>query len=327
MSKENHFIHRTRAKRFDKPRIAIAGSEGFIGSRLTKSIPNEAYNITDVPRHLIDRRMENFVRDPKERFDLIFNCLKDCDFLINLAHSSYGSNARHPDHLATASFSESLEITAQLSTVAAKAKCVTIYISSGGTVYGNNLTHLTREDAQCEPTNMYGFSKQIGEQILSHLHMHNELNYIILRVSNIYGPGRRPKNGQGVISYWIDSAIREKPLELLCDSESSADYIYISDVIQAILKTIETFKAHTGRISEIINIGSGEASSLSNIIDILASHFPGIKIIYCKEVLKSNHTPRKSCLDISKAQKLLGWKPQVDLHEGIHRTIEWFTQS
>jgi UDP-glucose 4-epimerase len=135
----------------------------------------------------------------------------------------------------------------------------------------------------------------------------------VLRISNAYGFGQRLDRGQGVISAWINEILNDKPISVFGSLENTRDFIYIEDVVSAIITVIESSDS-TG----IFNIGSGLGVELSTVIQELrvisgeefsVREFPGRTV------------DRKAIwLDIGKAKQNLGWMPKTSLRQGLEKT-------
>ena len=187
-----------------------------------------------------------------------------------------------------------------------------IIVSSGGTVYGLPDSTPIKEDHSTNPICSYGVVKLAIEKY-AHLYqyLHN-LNTIVLRLANPYGERQRLNLTQGVIPAFLSRAINNQAVEIWGDGSTIRDFIYISDVVDAIkMACIYNGSENT------FNIGSGTGLTLNQLINII-SEVQGnqLKAIY--------KTPRKfdvptNVLSIEHAQKHLGWKPKVSAYDGIRK--------
>lgn len=191
-----------------------------------------------------------------------------------------------------------------------------VYLSSGGTVYGGPHSNPIDEDVNGSPTCSYGIVKKSVEYYLSLYSKLFGLEYNVIRLANPYGVGQRLNAAQGVIGNFIGKILSNVPLEIWGDGSFVRDYIYISDVVEAIqLVAVSDIK------NEIFNIGSGYGLTLIDIVDFLRDEF--------KLKFSVNYTPSRkvdqpiNVLNNSKATRQLGWSPQVSISEGLGLTIEW----
>jgi UDP-glucose 4-epimerase len=188
-----------------------------------------------------------------------------------------------------------------------------IFFSSGGTVYGKSDFKL-REDHKLEPINYYGFSKLIIEDYIKFLSRINQLKYVILRPSNVYGKHQSFNSMQGFIAVAIGKIKCGKPVEIWGDGKIIRDYIYVQDVAQIILKIINSDLSNT-----ILNIGSGSGTSLLEIIDLLQKYFDDkIELIF-KE--RRQVDLEKMVLDIEKLKSQIDFIP-TNIENGILKFIE-----
>jgi UDP-glucose 4-epimerase len=191
-----------------------------------------------------------------------------------------------------------------------------IFPSSGGTIYGKTQGKPLRESSPLNPVNPYAISKLGIERYLDYFHQSFGLEYLILRYSNPYGERQNPYAKQGVIPIFLNKIKKNEKPVIYGDGSAIRDYIYIKDAIDA---TISVFESKTNE--RVFNIGSGQGTSLNQLIDIM-SEVTGKECIpdYMKD---TGVYLSKFVLDISRIKQETGWEPSVDLDEGIKRTWEW----
>jgi UDP-glucose 4-epimerase len=191
-----------------------------------------------------------------------------------------------------------------------------IFLSSGGTVYGSPTSLPISENAETNPINSYGISKLLIEKyLLLYEHLYG-IKSIILRVSNPYGPFQENNKNQGVIRAFLSNSINEKPLELWGTGSAIRDYIYIDDVINAII-----LSALYDGSERIFNIGSGQGISLNELIE-------RIKVISQSkiEIVQKMGRPVDvpvNVLNIDRAKVQLKWKPNISFDDGLKLTHSW----
>jgi UDP-glucose 4-epimerase len=191
-----------------------------------------------------------------------------------------------------------------------------VYISSGGTIYGVPTAVPTPETTECWPITAYGISKLTIERYL-HLHAyHHGLDYRVLRVANPYGPHQTSLKGQGAIGAFLEKAMSNQPIEVWGDGSAARDYVYVEDVAAA----LELAALHEGE-ERVFNIGSGVPRSLNEIIEAIG-YALGKDIPVERKAGRGIDIP-VSCLDISRAERDLGWTPSTDFERGLRKTIEW----
>jgi UDP-glucose 4-epimerase len=196
-----------------------------------------------------------------------------------------------------------------------------LYSSTGGAIYGETEVLPTPEEHPDQPVSPYGIHKLLGEQYLRFYSLQHGLDYTVLRYANVYGPRQNPLGEAGVISIFVNQLLKgEQPTLFAYPEEPDGmlrDYVYVEDVAQANLRALETGSG------ECLNIGTGVSTSTGALYRELAALFPG-----APEIRRAPARPgdlRRSCLAIARAKRVLDWGPSVDLHEGLSRTVAFFS--
>src|SRR3989344_4850215 len=191
-----------------------------------------------------------------------------------------------------------------------------VFASSGGAIYGEADVVPTPEDYPARPVSPYGIEKLVFEHYLDFYKKEYGLDYLILRFANVYGPRQNSKGEAGVISIFFDKMINTKEAFINGDGKQTRDFVFVSDVIKANMLGIQD------NVSGVFNIGTGVQTDINDI-------FRKLKALFGLEI-KGLHAPqkpgeqKKSCLDIAKAGRNLGWQPEYDLSKGLKETQEWF---
>lgn len=194
-----------------------------------------------------------------------------------------------------------------------------VFLSSGGTIYGIPQQIPLNELHPTNPICSYGIGKLAIEKYLQLYHLLHGIDYAILRLSNPFGKGQSLAGIQGVITAFLHKVLTNQPIEIWGDGTVIRDYIYVSDVTNALLKAMDNCSA-----DRLFNIGSGEGISINEII----THIETL----IKRPVNYQFLPRRdfdvpvNILDISKAKEMLHWCPQVSFEEGLAKTWEWLNQ-
>jgi nucleoside-diphosphate-sugar epimerase len=188
-----------------------------------------------------------------------------------------------------------------------------IYFSSS-MVYGNFEGDVVDETRHCEPLGIYGALKYGGEKLVIAYNQVFKLPYTIVRPSALYGErcvSRRV--GQA----FIENALRCLPLTVNGDGTDALDFTYIGDLVQGLLLCIARPEAR----NQVFNLTYGGARSLNQMVEIMRSQFPGIRVDYQP---RDQLMPERGTLSVDKARRLLGYEPQFPLEKGFVRYIEWY---
>jgi len=189
-----------------------------------------------------------------------------------------------------------------------------VFISSGGTVYGPDAPIPTPETTRTAPINLYGTIKALTEQALLAVGRQHGISIVILRVSNPYGPGQTGTRRMGFVAAAIKASLSGESIVIWGDGSATRDFIFIDDVGRA-LALATNYRGE----SVILNIGSGEERSLLQVCECVSnSSNKRLEVVFDQG--RSFDVPR-SCLDVSRAADVLGWRPRVMLEDGIARTM------
>jgi len=169
------------------------------------------------------------------------------------------------------------------------------------------------------PRSCYDEAKRAGEAFINAYRIQHGLDTRILRVFNTFGPRMRPGDVYGrVIPRFIDQALTGHPLTVFGDGKQTRSFTYVSDMVEGLLKAAWVAEAS----GEVVNIGGGVETQIVDlarmILDLTGS---GSEIEFHPLPVDD---PRRRCPEVSKARKLLGWKPKISLKQGLLRTIKWF---
>ncbi len=191
-----------------------------------------------------------------------------------------------------------------------------VFASSGGTVYGPPETIPITEDHPTNPISSYGIIKLTVEKYLGLFHHLHGLDYAALRISNPYGPYQNPAGQQGAISVFLQRIYNGQPIVIWGDGEVVRDYLYISDLVEALM-----LAAGTGTRGKVLNIGSVRGASLNELIEFMAA-VVGERPAVEYQPARSLDVP-VSVLGVGRAREDLGWEPRTELGEGIGRVWAW----
>ena len=193
-----------------------------------------------------------------------------------------------------------------------------IFASSGGAIYGDEEPIPADEDHPKKPMSPYGVSKMTGELYLAYYHMAFGMHYVALRYANVYGPRQSTKGEAGVVAIFISQLLAEKPPTINGDGKQTRDYVFVGDVVKANVAALET--SHLGGI----NIGTGRETDVVTLCRMLQQRADS-KVEALYGPAKTGEQMR-SCLDISLAARVLDWRPNIGLEEGLTQTLAYYRE-
>jgi UDP-glucose 4-epimerase len=289
----------------------VLGGNGFIGSHLVDLLIEHGHFV-----RIVDKSIEKF-RNPIAKVDYriinfddssgLIEALANIDIVFHLISTTVPSTSISDPIF---DINSNLVDSVKLFDLMYKSGVERIlFLSSGGTVYGNPNILPTPEHHQLNPISSYGIVKVAIENYLMMNYHLSKLKPIIVRASNPFGARQIHFQVQGVISTFLKNVLLEKDLEIFGNGENIRDYIFIKDLVDFCY--LAAFSNECG----IFNAGIGKGTSLNEIVEI-------IKVTTDKQ-FKVKYQPsrkfdvQKNFLDISKAYCTFGWKPQFSLENGI----------
>lgn len=298
--------------------VLLLGGGGFIGQVTARRLASDAMEVHILARQHTLSAAPNIYPHTGDLSNtaILDTLLPQCGTVVHLASSTTpGSSANKPsDEL------DNLRPTLNLLDRLINQKEIhLIFVSSGGTVYGNPSHNPVSEDASFAPRSYHGAGKMALEGFLQAFRVAGNA-VTILRPSNAYGPGQDLRRGFGFVRTVLEHARNDSPLEIWGDGDAVRDFVYVEDVAEAIALAIGN-PADNGTY----NVGSGQGHTLNEVLT-LAKRVIGMEI-------STQHIParegdvREVVLDISRIRAALGWQPWINLEEGLRRTWEWLQQT
>lgn len=205
--------------------------------------------------------------------------------------------------------------TTQLMELSARYGVQNFVFASSSSVYGGSKSTYFSEDENVDnPVSPYAASKKACELLAYTYHHLYQLNISALRFFTVYGPRGRPDMAP---FKFIDRVSRGIEIQQYGDGTSSRDYTYITDIVDGVVRCIDRCHQY-----EVFNIGKGDGTSLKDFINIVQKH---TKVKASIRVMpdQPGDVPY-TCADVTKAQKLLGYRAKVPFEEGIRLTVQWY---
>lgn len=232
------------------------------------------------------------------------------DIIIHLAAVSHANKSNKDPHN---TFDHSLRTLENTLDFAKSKKIHVIYLSSS-MVYGDFNSEEVDETSICKPIGIYGTLKLAGELILKSYNQIFDLPYTIIRPSALYGE-RCVSRRVGQI--FIENAIQNLDININGNGEEKLDFTYIEDLIEGIYKCCSNPEA----INQTFNITFGDARKINDLLGILKSEFPSVKVNYIE---REKFMPERGTLNTSKAKKLINYDPKFNIENGYKKYISWY---
>jgi UDP-glucose 4-epimerase len=299
-------------------KILVTGGAGFIGSNVVDGLINKVYktfvvdNFSSGKRTFIPQEAEFYHLDIMDRdLDSIFKEVKPNVVIHLAAQIDVQKSMNHP------LLDSEINIlgTIKIPELCKKYNSKLVY-SSSAAVYGNSIYLPIDEKHPINPLSNYGISKYTPEMYIKLYSQLYNLDFTILRYANVYGIRQEANREGGVVSIFIERMLNHTCPVIYGDGEQTRDFIYVEDVVSAILASL------TLGSRGIYNISGNSLTSNNELVN-------KINIL-----LNSNLKPQKkenrsgdivhSCLNNQLAFNDLGWKPTYTLREGLRKTLDFF---
>lgn len=294
------------------------GGNGFIGSHFVCAMLAYGHKI-----RVVDRYPERF-RDPIPKVDyrigafndtfMISEALSNIDVVCHLISTTVPSTSNHdPAEDIRSNLINTVQLLDQMRKKDIKR---IVFLSSGGTVYGIPKHLPIVEEHPLDPICSYGIVKVAIEK---YLYMYQHLygfEPLILRPSNIFGPGQARQGIQGLIGTFLGQIIDDKPLEVWGNGEVVRDYIFIEDFVRLFVSAVES------TVTGIFNVGSGKGYSVNEVVKVIRQMIEP-DTIPVKYIDAQTYDVPAVVLDIRNVQQKFTWQPKVNLEDGIRTYFEW----
>jgi dTDP-glucose 4,6-dehydratase len=311
-----------------KPLCLVTGGAGFIGSNLVDGLLSKGFRVR-VLDNLSTGKSEN-LEHVRSKIELIRGDIRnDKDIQKSIKGVSYvfhmAAIASVPQSVAQPVETHEVNITGTLKLLEASRKTgVKRFIfTSSSSVYGETEKFPSREEDLPQPESPYAASKIMGEYYCRNFSELYGLETVALRYFNVYGPRQNPKSRYAnVIPIFLKRLLDGVSPEVHWDGKQSRDFVHVDDVVAANILAMKK----TNISGEAFNIGS---HSEIRIIDCLLAiqKILGLKKVKIIHGPKREGDVRRTFADITKARRLLGFRPGVSFKEGLRRTVHWFLKN
>ncbi|KOR79095.1 UDP-glucose 4-epimerase [Bacillus sp. FJAT-21352] len=293
----------------------VTGGAGFIGSHLVEELISNGAEV-----HVLDNMISgqiDYVHPhaiihsedicSAEAKQIIVRAKPDVVFHL-AAQADVGRSIQEPQYDANVNINGTVNILEACH----EASVRKVIFSSTSGVYGNLQKDLISEEDPTGPISYYGLSKLTAESYIRLFHQLYGLPYTILRYGNVYGPRQTAKGEGGVVAVFLDRIKKGMPLSIHGDGEQTRDFIYVKDIVNANIASVN--QGH----QETIQVSTAQKTSINHLLNMLTQ-------IHGSKVNTVHTSPRTgdikhSCLDNKKARQILKWHPESDIFQGLSET-------
>lgn len=299
--------------------VAILGGGGFIGKRISAHLADCGWGVLCLARRSVSG-LPASVEIVQDSFDEPAKFAPVLDRVETLIHCASSNTVSTSANTPMLEFERDLKVTVALAqALELSADTNVIYISSGGTIYGEMENgNLISETALISPKSYHGAAKVAAESFLMAWANPEGRALTILRPSNVYGPGQVPKPGFGVIPTLLNCVLTDSVFYLRGNPESTRDYLFISDLEYLIDAAMDGTRPDR---PVCINASSGNSVSLTNLISIITAVTGMAPKI--ERVTSVRGDVNHVALDPSRAYSEFGWRASIGIEEGVRRTWKW----
>ena len=306
--------------------MLVTGGAGFIGSHLVERLLELGANVSVIDTMLCGNKIErlsghkNLVIHEEDVLNVaaIAPLFKDQDVVFHLAAVvGVEETQDEPVNLLN------VEVvgTSNVISLAAKNKVKRFIFASSSEVYGDSLKPMV-EEGPFNPKSTYALTKLIGEHFCMAYYQKFGLEYTALRFFNSYGPRQ---DDRFVLSRFVNRALVGQELYIYGDGNQTRDFTYVQDSVHMSLLA----GIMDAGVNQVLNFGTGKAVSINTLADMVLTSLNLKGQVDTKYV---NYDRRRSLeievfnriADTSKAETLLGYKPVIDLKEGLQKYIDWY---
>ena len=305
--------------------MIITGGAGFVGSNLCKTFLSKNWQVVAIDNSITGTKenLKDFLNNPDFEFiqaDITKPIRIAGDIKLVLHFASLASPVRYfkyPVETLRAG-SDGTFNTLEL----AKSKGSRYLVASSSEVYGDPKEYPQNEEYwgnvnSVGPRSMYDESKRFAEAVVMAYHRAFNLDTRIVRLFNSYGPRMKIDDGR-VVAAFIQKALEDNPIQIFGDGTQTRSLCYVEDTVEGIYRISDV----TDLNGEVFNIGNPDERQileLANLVVEFTSSKSKIEYLPARD-----EDPQRRCPDISKITKFTGWQPEIELREGVEKTIKYY---
>lgn len=302
----------------------VTGCAGFIGSSLVRALLDRGDEVVGVDNFCTGKRtniagLAPFTCIEGDLLDMAVaeEACRGVDVIYHHAAIPFG-----PQSLSTPNNDANVTATLNILLAAQKTKVRRIVYAGSYSAYGESRNLPNREDMAPDPVSPYAVSKLVGEYYMKSFHRVYGMETVVLRYFNVFGP-RQDENSpySGALARVIVRMLAHQHPVIDGDGSQTREFTYVDDVVQANLLAGHAKASYVA--GQVLNVATGAPVSFNEVLDILngliryRGSVPEFRCLADGQI-------RESLADISKARRLLNYRPEVDVREGLRRTVNWY---
>ena len=304
-------------------KVLVTGGAGFIGSNLVRALLERGDEVRVLDNFSTGTRANlaeiidtiEIVEGELRSYERVHNATRGVEIVYHLG--ALGSVPRSVQDPLTSS-AVNVEGTLNVLLAARDEGIRRVVFSSSSSVYGSRNDLPVDEAMPSDPISPYGVAKLAAERYcVSFSRVYESFETVVLRYFNVFGPRQSPfSQYAAMVPLFITAIAHDEPVTIFGDGEQSRDFTYVENVIDATLRASEA----EGASGRIFNVAAGSPASVNAVADAIGR-------ILDKPVKRLHEPPRPgdirdSWADVSEAGRVLGYRPSIDLEEGLRRTVE-----
>ena len=292
-------------------RVLVTGANGFVGTNLVPYLDKKGFEIlrTDIDRSDVNGDLT----DPSFVNDTL--ATKDFEAIIHLAGIvSIPKSLEDPYNC----YRINCFATLNLLNMASRKKISRFIYASSNNVYGPAKTLPVKETDPYNPRAPYDYSKVVSEHFVKSFQQHQSLPTVVLRSWNLFGPHDQPTRA---VPRFIKACLAGNPIPLYNSGRDSDNFYHVHNYCEAATLALTSHKA----LGEIFNVGTGQETTvrqLAQTVREITRSSSRLQMLPPRTPLESK--PRRTYPSISKIKRVLGYKPVLNLKQGLEQTLEWF---
>ena len=305
-------------------RVLVTGGSGFIGSHLTERLLGLGHQVLVLDNFYTSdkKNIQHLANNPNLeviRHDVINPYIAEVDAIYHLACPA---SPVHYQRFPVQTIKKSVLGSINMLDLALRLR-IPILLSSTSEVYGDPTISPQHEEywGNVNPIGIracYDEGKRAAETLFFDYHRQYGVNIKVARIFNTYGPNMSPNDGR-VVSNFIMQALQSKDITIYGDGNQTRSFCYVDNLVSGLIKLMETPEDVHGPI----NLGNPVELTVRGLAELIVEKTASQSKIVFQELPQDDPKQRKP--DISKAKKILGWSPDIEISEGLDKTIEYFS--